>query len=125
MPQDANHLASEIWSNRYIAAGGLIVVPEFMLVELAATLARQTQQPDVAKQRAKDLYGTVLSIHTVDTTLIQLAIDTAADLRLKAGDAVYVALAHQLGIPLISWDKEQLARAAPLVEAYSPDLYPF
>lgn len=124
MLDDANHQASVAWSDRYILAQGILVAPEFVVVELAATLSRITQQPTSAKQAAMALYND-FSIKAVDTTLLHWAIDTAANLRLKAGDAIYIALAHQLGIPLISLDKEQLARAAPLVETFSPDIYPF
>ena len=67
----------------------------------------------------------VLKIQPVDTNLLQLALDLAADLRLKGADAIYVALAHQLGVPLVSWDKEQLQRSSGLIEAYTPGNYPF
>ena len=125
MAHDANHLASQAWAAKYVMAGGMIVIPEFMLIELAATLARQMQQPIAAKQIARDLYTDVLSIKSLDTKLVQLAIDLAVDLRLKGGDAIYVALAHQMGIPLVSWDREQLSRASTLIETYTPTNYPF
>ena len=44
----------------------------------------------------------------------------AAELRLRAGDAVYVALARLTGARLVSWDREQLARSSPIVQASSP-----
>ncbi len=124
MQSDSNHRASETWSNRYTLAHGIFVAPEFIIVELAAALSRITQQPFAARQTAMALYHN-FDIKAVDTALLHLASGLAADLRLRAGDAIYVALAHKLGVPLISWDKEQLQRAAPLVQTYSPDTYPF
>jgi len=56
---------------------------------------------------------------------VQAAVTIAADLQLRAGDATYVAVAHQLNIPLISWDKKQLQRAESLVSTYTPDNYAF
>jgi predicted nucleic acid-binding protein len=69
-------------------------VPEVMLVELAAALVRQTQQPTTVKQTVRGLYHSVLKIAAADTNLLQLAMELAADLRLKGADAMYVALAH-------------------------------
>src|SRR5439155_4609959 len=124
MPPDSNHAASLSWSSRYVTAGGLIIVPEFMLVELAAALVRQTNQPTTVKQIVRGLYQGVLKIQPVDTNLLRVALDLAADLRLKGADAIYVALGHQLGVPLVSWDKEQLQRSSVLIEAYTPGNYP-
>jgi len=37
---------------------------------------------------------------------------------------VDAALAQQLNIPLVSWDKEQLRKASNLLTTYTPDTYP-
>ena len=66
-----------------------------------------------------------MEIIAMDSAFIQAAATIAADLRLRAGDATYVSLAYQLGIPLISWDKEQLERASSLVTTFTPDSYVF
>ncbi len=69
--------------------------------------------------------ATLISIHPLSTALLQAAIDISADLRLRGSDAIFVALAHQLSIPLVSWDREQFQRASPLIETYTPDAYQF
>jgi predicted nucleic acid-binding protein len=56
---------------------------------------------------------------------VQKAVDVAINLQLRAGDAIYVALARQLNIPLISWDKEQLQKASTIITTYTPDTYTF
>ncbi len=66
-----------------------------------------------------------VSIVQMDATLFDEAIKTASSQRLRATDSIYVALAHQLGVPLVSWDKEQLQRSSSMIEAYTPDSYPF
>lgn len=109
MAQDANHVASRIWADRYYAKGGLLIAPEYMLIEIAAVLTRQTKRPQVVKRRVRSLYSYIpMQIEPVDAALVQKAIDVATELRLKAGDAVYVALAARMTVPLISWDNEQL-----------------
>jgi predicted nucleic acid-binding protein len=96
------------------------------LVEVAAAIARRTQQVLLAQQAVQYLttFGS-LQLVTIDSLLIKDAIDAAINSRLRAGDAIHVALAQQLGIPLVSWDNEQLRRAGATVVTYTPDNYPF
>ena len=44
----------------------------------------------------------------------------AADHQLRGADAFYVAVAAQLNIPLVSWDREQLQRASALITTTMP-----
>jgi predicted nucleic acid-binding protein len=44
----------------------------------------------------------------------------AAIHRLRGADALYVAMAHHLQIPLVSWDQEQANGVAGLVTACLP-----
>ena len=57
---------------------------------------------------------------TVDDGLIRRAIDVAIDIQLTAADALYVATAEQLNVPLYTWDHEILARAPQRIRVYSP-----
>ena len=52
--------------------------------------------------------------------LVDEATEIAAQLRLRAGDSIYVALARMNGARLVTWDREQIARSALVVEAASP-----
>ncbi|MBV9709296.1 MAG: PIN domain-containing protein, partial [Ktedonobacteraceae bacterium] len=65
-----------------------------------------------------------MRIVPLDNDLILLSMNIAADLQLRAADATYVAVAQQLNIPLVSWDKEQLRKASSILAAYTPDTYP-
>jgi predicted nucleic acid-binding protein len=123
---DVNHGASLKWIEQYIAEGGFLVAPELMLVEVAAALSRQTRDAKLAKETVKTLdAANETHIVTIDKALIRTAIDTASDLQLRAGDAMYVAVALQLDIPLVSWDKEQLRKSQGLIVTYAPDEYVF
>jgi len=125
-PQDTNHNASRLWVERYTAAGGLLVAPVFFLIEVAAAISRRTEDPALAKKAIEDLTSTnVIQFVSLDSVLVQAAVDIAADLQLRGGDAIYVAVAQQLNLPLVSWDKEQLQRAASLTRTYTPGTYPF
>jgi len=123
---DVNHDASLLWIERYIAEGGFLVAPSLMLVEVAATISRQMGEIALAKETVKNLHtASEIRIVPLDDTVVWAAVEVAADLKLRTGDATYVAIAHQLNIPLVSWDKEQLQRAGSLVSTYTPDNYAF
>lgn len=123
---DANHDASYSWIKRYRAMRGLLVAPSFALIEVAAAIARQSRQPALAKAAMKDLYSvSTLRIVPLDSILVRSAVEIASDLQLRAGDATYIAVAHKLKIPLVSWDKEQLQRGRALLTTHTPGTYPF
>lgn len=124
--QDANHVTSRLWMERYITIGGLLVAPALVLIEVAAAISRQTGQIGRAKEVAKNLSSVrAMRFVPLDSMLVWAAVDVAADLKLRAGDTTYVAVARQLNIPLVSWDKEQLWRAGSLTRTYMPSDYPF
>lgn len=125
---DVNHNASHLWIEHYITKGGMLVAPTLLAieVEVAASISRQTGQIVQAKEAVKSLYSlNAMCVISIDLTLVQTAVDIAADLQLRAGDVTYVAVAHQLGISLVSWDKEQLERSSRLITTYTPDTYTF
>ena len=55
-----------------------------------------------------------------DDNLARSAARCAARCRIRAGDALYVALALELGIPLVTWDNELLDRASTLITVQTP-----
>ncbi|MFL5701111.1 MAG: type II toxin-antitoxin system VapC family toxin [Ktedonobacteraceae bacterium] len=125
-PPDINHDVSRIWMEQYIAKDGMLVVPTLVLIEVAASISRRTGQTIQAQEAVKRLHSiSKIQIAPVDSALVQSAVEVAINLQLRAGDAIYVALAHQLSIPLVSWDKEQLQRSESLISTYTPDNYTF
>ncbi|MSQ13676.1 MAG: hypothetical protein EXR47_06065 [Dehalococcoidia bacterium] len=56
----------------------------------------------------------------VERDLGQEAANVASTLRLRGADAVYVALARRLGMPLVTWDREQRGRVAPTICTMTP-----
>lgn len=123
---DANHKASRLWLEAYRAKGGLLIAPTLMIIEIASAIARPTFQPEVARAAIQRLYSVrTLRLVTLGPALAKAAVNVAIDLRLRARDTSYVALAKKFQIPLVSWDKEQLFRASSIISAFSPDVYPF
>jgi|SRR5260370_32647593 len=119
-PSETNHMSSSIWMEQFITRNGLLVSPAMLLIEVAASISRLTGQTLHAKEAITRLNSiSRIQISPMDSSLVQIAIDAATDLQLRAGDAIYVALAHQLNIPLVSWDKEQLLKASTIVTTYT------
>src|SRR5438552_3680622 len=56
----------------------------------------------------------------LDRALAGVAAQLAADLQLRGADAVYVAVAFQLNIPLVTWDVQQQQRGVSRVLTYTP-----
>ncbi len=61
-----------------------------------------------------------LRIVAVDSELAEAAARLAGDQRLRGADAVYVALAKRLSLPLVTWDLEQVSRASEVIHARAP-----
>ncbi|MGH2497049.1 MAG: type II toxin-antitoxin system VapC family toxin [Ktedonobacteraceae bacterium] len=125
-PSETNHRSSSTWMEQFITKNGFLVSPAMLLIEVAASISRQTGQALRAKEAITKLNSiSKIQIFPMDSSLVQMAVDIATDLQLRAGDAIYVALAHQLNIPLISWDKEQIQKASSLITTYTPENYIF
>ena len=122
LPTEETHDASRQWLESYLRAGGQIVEPVLLLVELSAAISRCTGATDVAwetSERLTRLRG--IRFVPLDRRLGVMATRVAADRRLRGADAIYAAVAHRLEIPLVTWDREQLARATGLIRVGTPD----
>ena len=118
---DVNHVASRNWIDSHTRAGGMLVAPSILLTEVAAAISRRLGQPQLVLQVAGSLSRlTLLRIVQMDGQLMTEATAIAANYRLRGADAIYVATAKQLGITLLTWDAEQLARPASIITAITP-----
>jgi predicted nucleic acid-binding protein len=117
VPVDANHAASRAWFGAHLSAGGILVAPTLLLAEVAGAISRRTGDAVLGRAAGERIVALPeVQIVGLDRRLGDLAARLAAEHRLRGADAVYVALAFGLGVPLFTWDAEQLARATGLVE---------
>ena len=125
VPADRFGAPSVQWLDGYAQAGGVIFAPDLLLIEVAAAVARRTGLPAEGKTAATDLTAArYLKLVPLDEPLRDAAVALAADLRLRAADAVYVTLAARLGLPLVTWDQEQAVQAAARVTVFAPSTFP-
>ena len=119
---DIHHAISRRWLIRVVREGIVVAAPALLLAEVAGAIARRTSDPGLGHQAIEHVMSTpdLRLVHT-DTTLGMAAARLAADERIRGADAFYIAVAQQLNIPLISWDQEQIDRAAKVIQAFSPE----
>ena len=121
LPKDTFHTKSHHWVKECVRQGETVVMPTIALAEIAGAVARSTGLPSDGRRAVQ--YVEDLSIsHSVvlDESLAQFSALVAATFSLRGADAVYVAVASRLNLPLVTWDKEQLTRGAPIIETLSP-----
>jgi predicted nucleic acid-binding protein len=121
VPEDVHHGVSRNWLSGQLAAGSPLLVPPLALSEITGAIARRLGEPSAARQALQVVQGIpTLRVVDVDGRLGQSAAELAADHGLRGADAVYVALAQILGMPLVTLDQEQLKRGRRVVEVLSP-----
>lgn len=121
MPTDPNHAAAMQWLNRHVKAGGSLLAPTLLVIETASGLARATGQPVLAQRAASRLYSLpFMRIVSIDQSLVNETVSIAATYKLRGADAVFVALAKIEGLPLVSFDQEQLTRPTDIVTTIRP-----
>ncbi len=121
LPYDAYHMLSLRWLEERGIAGEMVVAPTLLLVEVAGAVARRTGSPQVgfnAVQLVQNLTNSRLV--PINGPLVRLGIQRAAEGRLRGADAFYVALAHRLGLPLVTWDRQQLRQDGDGIRALTP-----
>jgi len=98
-----------------------VIVPRLLLAEIAGALRRLTRDPIRARLAVDTLRSMPqIQLISLDDALIDAAAEIAADYALRGADATYVAVARRHGCTLVSLDREQRERAAPLVTTCTP-----
>lgn len=121
VPHDVHHEASRKWLTQHIVDGGLLIAPTLLLVEVAGAVARRTGRPRLARQAVAAISRLPgLRLIAVDEVLARAAARVAGRFRVRGADAIYIAAAEALRLPLATWDLEQRERAARVVEIWVP-----
>ena len=121
IPADVHHDNSYRWLSAQVVQGRPLVAPALLLAEVVGAVARRSGSSPVAAHAVSLMQRLPNArLVTVDIDLAQLGAQLAAELRLRGSDALYVALAYRLSIPLVTWDEEQRERGTPVVTAMTP-----
>ena len=118
---EVRHAASRAWLGQQVHADQIVVAPALLVPEVAAAISRRTGRPILGRRAiAALLRFPSLRLVALDAELAEQAGRLAADCALRGADAVYVALAKKLAIPLVTWDREQIERGRDVVTVLHP-----
>ena len=116
VPQDIFHRSTREWMEARRAENTLFVSPALLLPEVAGAISRRTHRSDQADQAVVTLQRLPgLRLIEMEHTLVETASRLASRLGLRGADAIYVAAADYLNLPLCTLDLEQARRAADRV----------
>jgi predicted nucleic acid-binding protein len=118
---EAHHAASRAWLGERDSAEQVVVAPALLVPEVAAAIARRSGRAALGHRAVAALLRLPnLRLVVLDAELAEQAGRIAADSKLRGADAVYVAVAKRLAVPLVTWDREQLERVRGVVEVVRP-----
>lgn len=118
---DVHHGDTVAWVESLLQSGADLFAPTITLAEVASVVRRVTGIPSLgieAMERVTNL--SAVTLVDVGGPLGRESGRIAARLSLRGMDAIYVATAHSLGVPLVTWDDEQLQRGVQLIEVRTP-----
>lgn len=116
------HRVARAWMQARRLEGITFLSPALLLPEVAGALSRRTGDPALARQAVQDLQNLPgLLLVQMGRALVEDAARLSADLGLRGADAIYVAAAAQLDLPLVTLDSEQGRRATAVAVVQSPE----
>jgi predicted nucleic acid-binding protein len=117
---DRHHRVAFAWlkaldSNERLAA------PNLMVVEVAAAIRRLSGDADLAEEAADDVRsGGWIDLYPLTPEREEAATRMACDVAVRGADAVYLALAAELGQLLVTLDRQQLERGGEVGSVVRP-----
>ncbi|MES1244758.1 MAG: type II toxin-antitoxin system VapC family toxin [Acidobacteriota bacterium] len=118
---DPGHPASLRWLEKALQGDELIVSPVILLAEVAAALGRGLGDVKLSRQVVELLRARqIIDLFPVPEALAARAAEVAAEQKIRGCDAIYIALAEQLEMELVTLDRQQLERGAEIVVTRKP-----
>lgn len=122
VPGDLHHGPSCLWLGHAVRHGDPLISPAILLAEIAGAVSRGTGEAALGERAVRDVLRIPgVRLVSIDRQLGQEAARLAARLRLRGADAVYVATASLMRVPLVTWDMEQRTRAGVLIAVRTPE----
>lgn len=120
---DPHHETSRACLDSLQGNGGHVNVPNHFPIEVAATIARRTNDPELAKRALRTVTADLqILVEDVRSTMMSFAGELAAELGLSTSEALYAGLAYQWGATLMTWDDSFITRASPKIKIRRPNL---
>jgi len=121
-PHEHGHAASLQLLTAIQERADPVVVPVLVIPEIAAAVARASDDSAGALEYADATAALPhVTLVTLTPATARQAAELAATYRLRAADAIYLAVAHRYGTTLVSRDREQRARGSAVVTCRTPE----
>ncbi|MGH9161138.1 MAG: type II toxin-antitoxin system VapC family toxin [Vicinamibacteraceae bacterium] len=121
-PYEEGHTESLLLLSEIEDRGDPVIVPMLLLPEIAAAVARASDDGAGALELANATAALPhLTVVPLTPVLAKQAAELAATHRLRATDAMYVAVARRYGTTIVSRDDEQRTRGAAVVSCQTPE----
>lgn len=118
---DRYHDRCFTWFESCLREQHTISAPELLLVEVAASIRRLTGSTQIARRVLSELQESeLIELYPLTATRSEAAADLAASTGVRGADAIYLALATELGEPLITLDRQQLDRGKVVTDVKRP-----
>ena len=118
---ESEHSNSWAWFEQAKAIRETLIAPVILLAKVSAALSRGVGDPVLAHQVVRQLlHSKVIELSPVTAVLAERVATIAADHRIRGCDAIYVALAEQLGDYLVTLDQQQLECGAAVITIRKP-----
>jgi len=122
LPDEAEHASSARFLSLARQRRESVVLPMILLPEIGSIIGRRLNRPELTAPLLRHLLrGESFRLAAFERPEAFAAADLAAQTRLRAADAVYTALAFELGATLVTLDRQQMERAASQVDVATPD----
>jgi len=118
--KDEFHGSVKSWMEEQREAGVQFISPALLLAEVGGAISRRTGKPRLGKKAITQLENLPgLRLVEMDNELVRQAAKLAAELGLRGADSMYVAVARQLDLPLVTFDVDQRERAGERIAVHS------
>lgn len=106
---------SRTFLSRVAAREFPIVLPEFARLEIACSLARRLRSAEHGRSLADQMLESPrMTTYSVNRAVLRRAIELGTRNYLRAGDALYTAVARAAEGQLVAWDRELIERGGAL-----------
>ena len=118
---DRHYPRARAWFDDRAEAGDSLVAPNLLVAELAATVRRLTGSRKAARRAVSELLEDgLIHLEPLTEERGRQAASVAVAAGVRGADAVYLALAVELGAKLVTLDRQLLERGKAVVSVCRP-----
>jgi predicted nucleic acid-binding protein len=119
LSRDAHHASCRTWLEQQALAGTELAMPSIAAVEIAGAVARRVHAAPLGRAAcARVLRFPRLRIYDLPFRRAMAAVDLADVAHMRGADLIYVQLAAELKVALITLDREQAKRGSAVVATH-------